>query len=113
MRLSNNQVFTSTTALFDETIFPKCVNGRVRGTTRLNEPLEEQPPIDAGPLPPQPIPSGTDDDTPYRRPPKHKKESASDHDGDPEVSDKPYTPHPPPPTTTPATPRPPKHHSNN
>src|SRR5260370_36845465 len=105
MRVSNNQVFTSTTALFDETIFPKCVNGRVRGTTRLNEPLEEQPPIDAGPLPPQPIPSGTDDDTPYCHPPKHKKESASDHDSDSEVSDEPSTPLPPPPATKQAPPR--------
>src|SRR5260370_28918525 len=96
MCVSNNQVFTSTTALFDETIFPKCINGRVCGTTCLNEPVEEQPPIDAGPLPPQPIPSGTDDDTPYHHPPKHKKGSAPDHDGDSEASDKPAAPQPQP-----------------
>ena len=82
MHISNNQVFTSTMALFDETIFPKCVNERVRGTTHLNEPVKEQPPIDARHLPPQPIPNGSDNDMPNCCPPKHKRESTSDHNGD-------------------------------
>ena len=29
MHLSNNTVFTSTTALFDETLYPKCPNARI------------------------------------------------------------------------------------
>ena len=47
MRLSNNTVFTSTTALFDETLYPKCPNARVCGTTHVNEPRAQQPPHDA------------------------------------------------------------------
>jgi hypothetical protein len=38
MHLSNNTVYTSTTALFDETLFPKCDRSSPKGTTRLNEP---------------------------------------------------------------------------
>jgi hypothetical protein len=38
MRLSNNTVYTSTTALFDETLFPKCNKLSSKGTTHLNEP---------------------------------------------------------------------------
>src|ERR1700761_6457129 len=45
MRLSNNTLFTSTTALFDKTIFPKCETERVRKTTHLREPTAHQPPL--------------------------------------------------------------------
>jgi hypothetical protein len=38
MQLSNNTVYTSTAALFDETLFPKCDKSSPKGTTRLNEP---------------------------------------------------------------------------
>ena len=84
MRLSNNTVFTSTTALFDETIYPKCDSMRIRGTTRVREPRAQQPPMDAeedttpgdldNPIPPKttseepPAPNGehvpSDDDEP-------------------------------------------------
>ena len=47
MHLSNNTVFTSTTALFDETLYPKCLNAHVQGTTHVNEPRAQQPPHDA------------------------------------------------------------------
>jgi hypothetical protein len=39
MRLSNNTLYHSTTALFDETLFPKCSTlGKKRGTTRIGKP---------------------------------------------------------------------------
>jgi hypothetical protein len=47
MHLTNNTVFTSTTALFDETIYPKCDSMHIRGTTRVREPRAQQPPMDA------------------------------------------------------------------
>jgi hypothetical protein len=43
IRLSNNTVYTSTTALFDETLFPKCDKSSPRGTTCLNEPRDPKP----------------------------------------------------------------------
>jgi hypothetical protein len=46
MCLSNNTLFTSDTALFDETIFPKCKNKCIQGTTRICKPRAQQPPID-------------------------------------------------------------------
>ena len=47
MRLSNNTIYHSTTALFDETLFPKCSTpGKKRGTTRIGEPRASQPPIE-------------------------------------------------------------------
>jgi hypothetical protein len=95
-----NQVYTSNTALFDETIFPRCDKQRVRGTTRLNEPIGNQPPIDAedDQSKTQPIPSGTDDDQPSYHTPKirHKRESAPDHDGGTETPDQSTAPLPPP-----------------
>jgi hypothetical protein len=54
MRLSNNTVYTSTTTLFDETLFPKCGKLSPKGTTHLNEPRALKP-SDADqddPLPP-------------------------------------------------------------
>ena len=38
MWLSNNTVYTSMPALFDETLFPKCNKSSPKGTTCLNEP---------------------------------------------------------------------------
>jgi hypothetical protein len=38
MQLSNNTVYTSTTALFDEALFPKCPQGHTCETTHLTEP---------------------------------------------------------------------------
>jgi hypothetical protein len=43
MWLSNNTVYTSTTALFDETLFLKCDKSSLKGTTRLNEPRAPKP----------------------------------------------------------------------
>jgi hypothetical protein len=41
--LSNNTVYTSTTALFDETLFLKCKKSSPKGTTCLNEPRAPKP----------------------------------------------------------------------
>ena len=47
MCLSNNTIYHSTTALFDETLFPKCSTpGKKRGTTRIGKPRASQPPIE-------------------------------------------------------------------
>jgi hypothetical protein len=43
MQLSNNTVYTPTTALFDETLFLKCDKLSPKGTTRLNEPRALKP----------------------------------------------------------------------
>jgi hypothetical protein len=43
MQLSNNTVYTSTTALFDETLFLKCKKSSPKGTTCLNEPKAPKP----------------------------------------------------------------------
>jgi hypothetical protein len=43
MWLLNNTVYTSTTALFDETLFPKCEKLSPKGTTHLNEPRASKP----------------------------------------------------------------------
>jgi hypothetical protein len=43
MRLSNNTVYTFTTTLFDDTLFPKCNKLSPKGTTRLNEPRAPKP----------------------------------------------------------------------
>jgi len=47
IRLSNNTIYHSTTALFDETLFPKCsMPGKKRGTTRIGKPQASQLPIE-------------------------------------------------------------------
>ena len=46
MRTTNNTLFTSTTALFDETLFSKCNTARIRGTTHIQLPPASQPPFD-------------------------------------------------------------------
>ena len=42
MRTTNNTLFTSTTILFDETLFPKCDTTCVRGTTHVRLPPASQ-----------------------------------------------------------------------
>jgi hypothetical protein len=47
MCLSNNTIYYSTTALFNETLFPKCSTlGKKRGTIRIGESQASQPPIE-------------------------------------------------------------------
>ena len=46
MRTTNNTLFTSTTALFNETLFSKCDTACVRGTTCVQLPPASQPPFD-------------------------------------------------------------------
>ena len=46
MHPSNNTLFTSVTALFDETIFPKCGTIHMRGTSHMDNPVDHQPPMD-------------------------------------------------------------------
>ena len=43
MRMSNNTLFTSATALFDEELYPKCQTAKPCGVTRLKQPTESQP----------------------------------------------------------------------
>ena len=43
MQLSNNIMYTSTTTLFDETLFPKCEKLSPKGTTYLDEPRAHKP----------------------------------------------------------------------
>src|ERR1700694_5278933 len=72
MRLPNNVLFTGATALFDEKLFPKCPEGRLRGFIPVGENPSEDPeevPIslddgDVGPdriTPNSPIPKGDED----------------------------------------------------
>jgi len=73
MRSPNNVIFTATTALFDEKMFPKCVTEKVPPVTQIQEPTEE--PVveidlgddhsDAEPPNPPPIiiPQGVDERT--------------------------------------------------
>ena len=61
MRITNNQVFTAATALFDESLFPKCKTAIKRPTTRLYEPVDQQPPIT-----PRLTLDDDDDDLPFR-----------------------------------------------
>ena len=107
MRIKNNTVFTSTTALFDETVYPRCETLRVRGTTRVDEPVENQPPMEDDQSPTQPIPSGFDDDMPTHRPPKQRqnREDAPDRDGGSVAPEEPEAQPPPPPAPEPALPR--------
>jgi hypothetical protein len=43
MHLKNNQVYLSTTALFDEKTYPKCTTTKKCGTTPIDQPVNEQP----------------------------------------------------------------------
>jgi hypothetical protein len=73
MRLSNNTLFTSTTALFDETIYPKCSTERIRKTTRVRELKARQPPISLEDT----TPGNFDEPTPEH----NKRENAPESDG--------------------------------
>ena len=66
MRLSTHTIYTGTTALFDESLFPKCSITKQRGFTRLEEPVDQHG------TPPQPVPLVDDDGvTPHPPPPPH------------------------------------------
>src|ERR1700761_6393421 len=90
MRLSNNTLFTSTTALFDETIFSKCETKRVRKTTRLREPKAHQPP-----LPIEDTAPGDFDD-PIPEQPKREVAPESDRTSGAPEKDAPTASQPPP-----------------
>jgi hypothetical protein len=69
MHLLNNTIYHSTTALFDETLFPKCSTpGKKRGTIRIGEPQASQLPIE----PVKDITPG-DYDLPIPRTPKREE----------------------------------------
>src|ERR1700761_9330392 len=99
MRLSNNTLFTSTTALFDETIFPKCETERVRKTTRLREPTAHQPPL--------PIEDTAPGDFDEPIPEQPKREVAPESDGTTGAPEKdaPAESQPPPSAPEPVPPR--------
>ena len=44
MRTTNNQLFTATTALFDETLFPKCKTSAPKPITQVREPVSTDTP---------------------------------------------------------------------
>jgi hypothetical protein len=45
MHLKTNQIYIGTTALFDESFFPKCSTQKCHGTTCIDEPESAQPPL--------------------------------------------------------------------
>ena len=66
MRTSRNIVYTGVTALFDETLFPKCSAPKKHGFTCLQEPVDQHG------TPPQPTPSvDEDEDVQHPPPPPH------------------------------------------
>ena len=82
MRLKKNTLFNGPTALFDETLFPKCdkkYKSRPRGTTWVNAPLEDQP----IPIAIEDTTPGDDDPTP--EPTQREEEVAIDRDDDPDI----------------------------
>ena len=103
MRTSNNTLFYSTTALFDEEVFPKCDTSKVRSTTRVGAPRKDQDSADGDDFPPstghthpQPIPGGNDKGkakAPNHDTPNHEQseeeDRAQDPDEDPVVSEEP------------------------
>jgi hypothetical protein len=96
MRLQNNTLFTSDTALFDEAIFPMCdKKSRIRGVTRLKEPRAQH-----SPLPADKDTTPGDFDEPETLPPTPiKKDAAPESDGtssDSEVTPESGPPAPPP-----------------
>jgi len=93
MRLPNNVLFTGATALFDEKLFPKCPDGKVRGFIPVGEIPSEDPNE-------VPISLDDDDDGPIPTasyPPIPIRDENHDHDGEndippPEVPDVPAEP---------------------
>ena len=96
MRSSNNTLFTSVTALFDETIFPECGTIRMQGTSHVDNPVDRQPPMDPE--------DTTPGDLDIPNPPYHPKEVENrrdELDGVPrdtvsQQSPSPNSPSPPP-----------------
>ena len=82
MRLSSRNVYTSITALFDESLFPKCETTKWHGFTCLDEPVDQYG------TSPQPVPSADDDgdDNPHPthpRMPSRQSQVPQDPDEDP------------------------------
>ena len=82
MRLSSRNVYTSITALFNESLFPKCETTKRCGFTRLDEPVDQYG------TSPQPVPSADDDgdDNPHPthpRMPSRQSQVPQDPDEDP------------------------------
>jgi transposase InsO family protein len=81
MRLPNNVLFTGATALFDEKLFPKCPEGKLRGFIPVGEDPSEDPtevPIS--------LDDGDDGPTwPAPNPPIPRREENHDRDGDNEI----------------------------
>src|SRR5258708_2358585 len=78
MRLPNNVLFTGATALFDEKLFLKCPDGKLRGFI----PVGEDPSEDSNKVP---ISLDDGDDGPYRtahNPTIPRRDEDEDHDGD-------------------------------
>ena len=98
MCLSNNTVFTSTTALFDETLYPKCLNARICETIHVNEPRAQQPPHDANK---DTIPGDLDDISipPTKREPAPAEPDRANTSDDTEDDE--AVPQPPPPAPEP------------
>jgi hypothetical protein len=46
MQLENNVIFLGSTAIFDETVYPKCSTQKRHPTTCINKPIEHQPPFE-------------------------------------------------------------------
>ena len=101
MRPSNNTLFTSVTALFDETIFPKCGTIHMGGTSHVDNPVECQPPMD----PEDTTPGDLDfPNPPYL--PKEDENWQDELDGVPRDTISQQSPSPNPPSPPPAEPVP-------
>ena len=74
MCLANNQIYTAATALFDESLFPKCKDSRTCPITRVQEP------IDAQPLSDRPHTTPGDDDDPPKSGTHHKSSTKKKHE---------------------------------
>ena len=96
MRAPDNVLFRSSTALFDETMFPKCPETNRRGTTRVWPPREDM--LDQAGQPKSTPQEGLDDDDNDSHPGHHQsqKRNGHHHDDDGEQHDAPNDPVPPP-----------------
>ena len=88
MRLSNNTVYTSTTALFDESMYPKCKTTKRRGLTHLDEPINEHG-THPQPGPDMDIDGGSDTHQPAPRTSSRNSSVPRDPDEDPAPSGQP------------------------
>src|SRR5258705_13008687 len=78
MRLPNNVLFTGATALFDEKLFLKCPDGKLRGFIPVGEDPSEDP--NEVPISLDDGDDGPDRTTPYPRIPRRDEDE--DHDSD-------------------------------